>query len=151
VELRHLRYFRVVAEELNYSRAAARLHMEPQALNFQIKQLERELGFALFTHREKRTELTAAGTVFLADAKDILAAVDRAVLRGASVARGESGFLRIGYLTAMMNAFLAPAIKQFRTAYVGVSLDLRMLRPAEQEEALSRNELDLGFAMLPIS
>jgi DNA-binding transcriptional LysR family regulator len=76
VELRHLRYFRVVAEELNYGRAAARLHMEP---------------------------------------------------------------------------FLAPAIKQFRTAYEGVSLDLQMFRPAEQDEALSRNELDVGFAMLPIS
>lgn len=150
MELRHLRYFRVVAEELHFGRAAVRLHMEPQPLNFQIKQLERELGFTLLSHRENRTHLTAAGTAFLADAEEILAAADRAVEHGALVARGESGLLRVGYTSALVHAFLAPAIKQFRTAFPEVSFDLQGLRPSELERALNRQELDLGFALLPV-
>jgi DNA-binding transcriptional LysR family regulator len=150
VEFRHLRYFRVVAEELHFGRAAARLHMEPQPLNFQIKRLERELGFALFSHRENRTHLTAAGTAFFADAKEILASVDRAVEHSALVARGEAGLLRVGYVSPIAHAFLAPAIKQFCTAFPEVSFDLRTLRPTELERALNRQELDLGFGLLPV-
>jgi DNA-binding transcriptional LysR family regulator len=150
VELRHLRYFRVVAEELHFGRAAARLHMEPQPLNFQIKQLEREIGFALFSHRENRTHLTSAGTAFLTDVEGILAAADRAVEHGAQVARGESGLLRVGYVSPLFDAFLAPAIKQFRTEFTDVTFDLHTLRPDELEQALNRQELDLGFTLLPV-
>jgi DNA-binding transcriptional LysR family regulator len=150
VELRHLRYFRVVAEELHFGRAAMRLHMEPQPLNFQIKQLEREIGFALFSHRENRTTLTAAGTAFLGDVEDLLAAADRAVEHGAQVARGESGLLRVGSVSPMVHVFLAPAIKHFRTAYPEVSFHLQTLRAAELEHALNRQELDLGFTLLPV-
>jgi DNA-binding transcriptional LysR family regulator len=149
VEFRHLRYFRVVAEELHFGRAAARLHMEPQPLNFQIKRLERELGFALFSHRENRTHLTAAGTAFFADTVEILAAVDRAVEHCALVARGEAGLLRVGYVSPIAHAFLAPAIKHFCAALPEVSFDLRTLGPTELERALNRQELDLGFALLP--
>jgi DNA-binding transcriptional LysR family regulator len=150
VELRHLRYFRVVAEELHFGRAAARLHMEPQPLNFQIKQLERELGFALLVRRENRTLLTPAGAAFLADAEGILSSADRAVERAAAVARGEAGLLRIGYVTPMTHAFLAPAIKGFHEAYPAVTFDLHALRAVEQERALNRHELELGFAVLPV-
>jgi DNA-binding transcriptional LysR family regulator len=150
VELRHLRYFRVVAEELHFGRAAARLHMEPQPLNFQIKQLEREIGFALFSHRENRTHLTSAGSAFLADVEDLLAAADRAVEHGSQVARGESGLLRVGYTSPLVNAFLAPAIKHFRTELPEVTFSLRTLRPDELEAGLNRQELDLGFTLLPV-
>jgi DNA-binding transcriptional LysR family regulator len=150
VELRHLRYFRVVAEELHFGRAASRLHMEPQPLSFQIKQLEREIGFALFNHRENRTHLTAAGAAFLTDVEAILASADRAVQHGAQVARGESGVLRIGSVSSMVHAFLAPAIKQFRASYPEVSFDLQTLRTAELEHALNRHELDLAFTLLPV-
>jgi DNA-binding transcriptional LysR family regulator len=150
VELRHLRYFRVVAEELHFGRAAARLHMEPQPLNFQIKQLEREIGFALFSHRENRTHLTSAGIAFLADVEDLLAAADRAVEHGAQVARGESGLLRIGYVSPLVHAFLAPAVKQFRSTFPEVTFDLHTLRPDELERGLNRQELDLGFTLLPV-
>jgi DNA-binding transcriptional LysR family regulator len=150
VELRHLRYFRVVAEELHFGRAAARLHMEPQPLNFQMKQLEREIGFALFSHRENRTHLTAAGAAFLVDIEELLDSADRAVEHGAQVARGESGLLRIGSVTPLLHVFLAPAIKQFRSAYPEVSFDLRTLRSSELEHALNRQEVDLGFTLLPV-
>jgi DNA-binding transcriptional LysR family regulator len=149
VELRHLRYFRVVAEELHYGRAAARLHMEPQPLNFQMKQLEREIGFALFDHREKRTVLTAAGAAFRGDVEDILAAAERAVEHGAMVARGESGSLRIGYSGPLVHAFLAQAIKRFRSDYPAVSFDLQLLPPVDVVAHLNRHELDLGFSILP--
>jgi DNA-binding transcriptional LysR family regulator len=150
MELRHLRYFRVVAEELHFGRAAARLHMEPQPLNFQIKQLEREIGFALFSHRENRTHLTSAGIAFLADVEDLLVAADRAVEHGAQVARGESGLLRVGYISPLVHAFLAPAIKQFRTMFPEVTFGLHTLRPDELEHGLNRQELDLGFTLLPV-
>ena len=150
MELRHLRYFRVVAEELHYGRAAARLHMEPQPLNFQIKQLERQLGFALFDHREKRTTLTAAGAAFLGDVESILAAAHRAVEHGAMVARGESGSLRIGYSGPLVHMFLARAIREFRGRYPAVSFDLEMVAPAVVVERLNRRELDLGFSILPV-
>jgi DNA-binding transcriptional LysR family regulator len=151
MELRHLRYFRVVAEELHFGRAAARLHMEPQPLNFQIKQLEREIGFALFSHRENRTHLTSAGIAFLNDVEDLLAAADRAVEHGAQVARGESGLLRIGYVSPLLHAFLAPAIKHFRTEFPAVTFGLHTLRQDELEHGLNRQELDLGFTLLPVS
>jgi DNA-binding transcriptional LysR family regulator len=150
MELRHLRYFRVVAEELHFGRAATRLHMEPQPLNFQIKQLEREIGFALFSHRENRTHLTSAGVAFLADVEDLLAAADRAVEHGAQVARGESGLLRVGYISPLVHAFLAPAIKLFRAEFPEVTFDLHTLRQDELEHGLNRQELDLGFTLLPV-
>jgi DNA-binding transcriptional LysR family regulator len=150
VELRHLRYFRVVAEELHFGRAAIRLHMEPQPLNFQIKQLEREIGFALFSHRENRTHLTSAGTAFLADVEQLLSAADRAVEHGAQVARGESGLLRVGYIEPLVHGFLAPAIKRFRSAFPDVTFGLHALRPDELEHALNRGELDVGFTVLPV-
>jgi DNA-binding transcriptional LysR family regulator len=139
----------VVAEELHYGRAAARLHMEPQPLNFQIKQLERELGFALIGRREKRTYLTAAGAVFLTHANDILAEADRAVEHGALVARGESGVLRVGYVSPIAHDILAPVIRDFRVAYPEVSFDLRMMGADEQERALNHQEIEVGFALLP--
>jgi DNA-binding transcriptional LysR family regulator len=150
VELRHLRYFRVVAEELHFGRAAARLHMEPQPLNFQIKQLEREIGFALLSHRENRTHLTAAGAAFLVDIQELLNSADRAVEHGAQVARGESGLLRIGSVSPLVHAFLAPVIKQFRATYPEVSFELRTLRNSELESALNHQEVDLGFTLLPV-
>jgi DNA-binding transcriptional LysR family regulator len=150
VEFRHLRYFRDVAQELHFGRAAARLHMEPQPLSFQMKQFEREIGFALFSHRENRTQLTAAGAAFLTDADAILASADRAVEHAAQVARGESGLLRIGAVSSLVHAFLAPAIKQFHSAYREVSFDLQTLRAGELENALNRREIDLGFMLLPV-
>ena len=93
MDLRHLRYFRVFSEELNYGRAAERLHMEPQPLNFQIRQLERELGFRLSVRKENQTRLTAAGEIFAAEIMKVLAAVDFAVEAAGRAARGESGLL----------------------------------------------------------
>jgi DNA-binding transcriptional LysR family regulator len=151
MELRHLRYFCVVAEELHFGRAAARLHMEPQPLNFQMKQLERELGFRLLTQRESRTHLTAAGETFLVEARHVLDAADKAVEVSARVARGESGVLRIGFPNSTMHYFLAPTIRKFHERYPDVSFDLQPLRFGDQSEALRRGQLDVAFGIASLA
>lgn len=150
MELRHLRYFRVVAEELHFGRAAARLHMEPQPLHFQMKQLERELGFPLFTHRKRRTELSAAGEALLGQVEHVLGAVERAVETAARAARGEVGTLRIGYLNPMIHHYLVPAIERFREQFPAASFDLRPYRYNELYAALGRGEVDIGLLLLPV-
>jgi DNA-binding transcriptional LysR family regulator len=151
MELRHLRYFCVVAEELHFGRAAARLHMERQPLNFQMKQLERELGFPLFAHKENRMHLTASGETFLVEARHVLDAADRAVELSGRVARGESGVLRIGFPNSTMHYFLAPTIRKFHERYPDVSFDLQPLRFGDQSEALRRGQLDVAFGIVSLA
>jgi DNA-binding transcriptional LysR family regulator len=150
VELRHLRYFHAVAKELHYGRAAARLHVEPQPLNFQVKQLERELGFALLGRRENKTYLTPAGAAFLAETEEILAATDRAVARASSVARGEAGVLRVGYASPLARNVVVPAVKALSNDNRDVSFDLLELSTGEQEHALNRHELDVALSFFPV-
>jgi DNA-binding transcriptional LysR family regulator len=149
MELRHLRYFRVYAEELHFGRAAVRLHMEPQPLNFQIRQLERELGFRLSARKENRTELTAAGKVFAEKVLTVFAAVDEAVDAARRAARGESGVLRVGYANTAMYDYLIPAIRQFRQEFPGVSFELRSPPFAERRAALMQGRLDIAISILP--
>lgn len=125
--------------------------MEPQPLNFQMKQLERELGFRLFSHRESRTRLTAAGERFLHEVEPILVATEQAVERAAQVARGEAGALRVGFPTAMAHQILAPGIKRFRSTYPNASFELRNMTNAEQLEALLGARIDLAIGVLPLT
>jgi DNA-binding transcriptional LysR family regulator len=148
VELRHLRYFRMVAEELNFRRAAERLFMEPQPLNFQIRQLERELGFRLFSHRDGRTQLTAAGETFSRDVESLLSATEQAVARAGQVARGETGTLRVAIPSHMANELLAPAIMSFHRDYPGVSFTIRQLAHAQQVDGLLRSQIELAIGIL---
>src|SRR4029450_12492775 len=97
MELRHLRYFMVVGEEQHYGRASRRLHVAQPALSRQIQDLEEELGFKLFDRLPRGVKLSAAGTLFLEDARRILQAVGEATARATRVARGQSGTLGIGF------------------------------------------------------
>ena len=149
MELRHLRYFRIVAQELNFRRAAERLFMEPQPLNFQIRQLERELGFRLFSHRDGRTQLTAAGETFSHDVESLLSATEQAVARAERIAHGEAGTLRIGFPSSLASGLVAPAIKSFHTTYPDVSFHVRQMPYAEQVDAIGRAQLDIGLSIVP--
>ena len=99
-DLRQMRYFVAVAEHGSFTRAADELHVAQQAVSQQIRSLEATLGVTLLRRNSRQVELTAAGTVFLADARRVLAAADRAVRRVQAAARGEAGTLRLVYTLA---------------------------------------------------
>ena len=101
MELRHLRYFVAVAEELHFGHAAQRLFMAQPPLSQQIRQLEREIGVTLLDRNNRRVELTEAGRVFLEEARAILARVEEATARAQRAARGEAGWFGIGFVLIM--------------------------------------------------
>src|SRR3954462_7899448 len=98
LELRHLRYFVAVAEELNFSRAAERLHVAQPALSAQIRQLETQLGCELFARTTRKVELTPTGRLLLEDARRIVADADAAVAKVTAAARGQRGALQISFI-----------------------------------------------------
>src|ERR1700756_5373812 len=100
MELRHLRYFVVVAEELHFTRAAERLGIGQPPLSLQIQRLEREIGTKLFRRLSRGVELTEAGSLLLEHARQILAHTEQAIAEVKQLSRGESGQLRVGFAGA---------------------------------------------------
>ena len=151
MELRHLRYFVAVAEELHFHRAAQRLHISQPPLSQQIRALERELGVTLLLRNRRRVALTAAGEGFLDDARSILAAVDRASERARGIARGSLGTLAIGFVgSAMFSPKLPQILREFRARHPDVELVLRELPTTVQLAALVAGELDVGVIRGPV-
>jgi DNA-binding transcriptional LysR family regulator len=151
VELRHLRYFVAVAEELHFHRAATRLHISQPPLSQQIRALERELGVTLLARNRRRVALTAAGAGFLEDARAILASVDRAADRARAIARGSQGTLSIGFVgSAMFSPTLPDMLREFRAGHPDVDLVLRELPTTAQLSALASGELDVGVIRGPV-
>jgi DNA-binding transcriptional LysR family regulator len=150
MELRHLRYFCVLAGELHFGKAAARLHISQPPLSRQIEQLETELGFLLF-HRTKRTvELTAAGTVFLEEVEQIFKQLDRAVSLGRQTQRGEIGNLAIAFVSSAAYNILPVLLKYLREEHPGVSISLHELTTDRQLTSLLSGQIDLGIIRPPI-
>jgi DNA-binding transcriptional LysR family regulator len=145
MELTHLRYFVAVAEELHFGRAARRLHMAQPPLSQQIKKLEDELEVKLFNRTSRKVELTAAGRIFLADARDILerAKVSRQSMR--ELSRGARGILSLGFNEPAIHTFLSATVREFIRRYPDVKLSLRELETGEQLDALSTRGIHLGI------
>ena len=150
MELRHLRYFVTVAEELHFGRAAERLFISQPPLSQQIQQLEREIGVSLFLRTSRSVKLTPAGEIFLRDARLILAAVDNAVLGAKRAARGEEGWLGIGFAASATYDLLPAVLHDFRESYPAIELSLVELNAAEQAIALQDQSIHIGFARPPI-
>ncbi len=146
MELRHLRYFVAVAEELNFRRAAERLNVTRPALSKQIKDLEEETGLHLLDRDTVRVSLTDAGAVFLAEARGILGNVGDAVARAREAQDGRRGQLRIGSVGQIAFSFLPEALKAFRSSFPEVEVIFVEMTPSEQLEALEKDEIHLGFA-----
>lgn len=149
MELRHLRYFITVAEELHFGRAAQRLGIAQPPLSLQIKALEEELGVLLFARTKRRVELTAAGTAFAQEVRQVLAGADRAVLVARRVARGEIGRLEVGFTSGAVYGKVPTVFQLMRARYPEVSLNLRELTTEEQMEAIDANRLDVGLIRPP--
>src|SRR3954471_20944169 len=144
MELRHLRYFVAVAEELHFRRAAERLHVSQPPLSQQIRALERELGVTLFERNRRRVELTTAGEALLGEARGILAAVEHAVDLTQRVARGEAGALAIGFVGSAMYGRLPDVLREFHAARPAVQLRLRELPTGAALDALAEGRIDVG-------
>jgi DNA-binding transcriptional LysR family regulator len=146
MELRHLRYFVAVADELNFRRAAERLHVTRPALSKQIKDLETQMGVRLLDRDTVRASLTDAGSVFLAEARAILADVERAVGLAREAQDGRRGQLRIGSVGQIASGFLPEVLKAFRDEFPGVEVSFVEMTPVEQLAALAKGEIHIGFA-----
>lgn len=149
MELRQLRSFVVVAEELNVGRAAVRLHLTQPSLSRQIAALERDLGVELFARVKKRFVLTAAGAAFLDDARDLLHRADEAVRTAQRTQRGEVGTLRLRFVQSATFEALPRLLGAFRTAYPEVVLDLETMTTLRQTEALRDGRIDVGLLRFP--
>ena len=149
MELRHLRYFVAVAEELHFGRAAARLNVAQPALSQQIKQLERELGTLLLARTKRRVALTEPGRLFLAEARRTLAQAALAVDIARGAEAGEVGRLRIGYVDAALWGPLPEMIRTFRERFPRVAVTMLERLPAEQPADLRRGEVDLAIGPPP--
>lgn len=146
MELRHLRYFVAVAEELHFTRAAKRLHIEQPPLSQQIQALESELGVSLLRRSKRHVALTEAGQRFLLDAKRILQEAQRATEDARRAARGELGELRIGFSSSLPFTSLLPQVlRRYRQAYPHVTLTLREMFTIDQLEALRLGQIDIGL------
>ncbi|MEG4031137.1 MULTISPECIES: LysR family transcriptional regulator [unclassified Microcoleus] len=150
MELRHLRYFIAVAEELNFTRAAEKLHIAQPPLSQQIQHLEAELGFQLFQRTKRTVHLTAAGQVFFEEAGKILQQVDRAIQLGRQTSRGELGQLTIGFVSSAAHNVVPAILQAFRTRCPAVKLELHELGTNEQLQRLRFGQIDIGFVRPPV-
>ena len=145
MELRHLRYFVSVADELNFTRAARKLHVAQPALSRQIRQLEDELGAALLVRDRRHVGLTAAGAAFLVEARAILDRSDRAIQVVQDSERPGSGTLNVGYVWGLFHSLVPSVVHHFRTQFPDVAVNLFDLSATEQAEQLVDGRLDAGF------
>jgi DNA-binding transcriptional LysR family regulator len=150
MELRHLRYFIAVAEELHFGRAAERLYIAQSALSQQILSLEAELGVQLLERTKRWVRLTTPGQALLKDARDIIHRVEQAIERSQRIARGEIGQLRIGFTILSLHSVLPQILATFRERYPNVQLTLSEMSTQAQLEALRAKQIDVGFLHPPI-
>src|SRR5690242_2908151 len=145
IDVRQLRYFAAVAEELHFGRAAERLGMAQPPLTQQIQKLERALGYPVFERRPRQTRLTAAGEALYEEARRVLRDFDEALERARRAGRGESGRLILGTPPSVMLTRLPAAIRRYRERYPQVELTLRELSTSAIAEQFERGALDVGL------
>ncbi|NUQ96534.1 MAG: LysR family transcriptional regulator [Streptomyces sp.] len=146
MELRHLRYFAAVAEELHFGRAAARLFVTQSTLSVQIQQLEAEVGGPLFVRTSRQVELTESGRLMYAEARRTLDQADRALNVARQSVLGEAGSLRIGFAgVAAFNNVLPTDLRLFHDAHPAVGIEVRELALDEVVDELLSGAIDLGY------
>jgi DNA-binding transcriptional LysR family regulator len=150
MELRQLRYFVAVAEELHFRRAAERLHISQPPLSQQIRALEDELGVALLIRTRRRVQLTPAGEAFLRDARVLLGELDGAVATARRIDAGQTGRLRVGFVGSALLSIVPGTVERFRASRPGVAIELRERSTVDQLRAVAAGLVDVGLVRPPI-
>lgn len=150
MELRYLRYFVAVAEELSFTRAAARLNIAQPPLSQQIRRLEARLGVTLLSRTKRRVELTEAGRVFLRQSYQAIQSIEQGIVLAQRADRGEIGRLAIGILVYISYTLIPPILREFRKKFPEVHIELRFLTNALQIAALQSGQVDVCFVRPPI-
>jgi DNA-binding transcriptional LysR family regulator len=146
MELRHLRYFVMAAEETNISRAAARLNVSQPAVSRQIKDLEEELGVPLFEREHNGLRITEAGETALAHARELLRQSSAMIeAMQAFAKRGQVVSIKVGFLPTALPGFLAEGMRKFNRTYQNVCVQIFEMTPSEQEEALRDGRIDVAL------
>ena len=146
IDLRHLRYFLAVAEELHFGHAAQRLHMAQPPLSQQIRRLEEEIGHPLFLRSSRSVKLTPAGKAFIERARRTLSKIDADLEAVRSVARGEVGVLKVGFVGSAMLTRLPAILDKYRRLYSRVQLHLNEFHTSQLIEALREGSADVALA-----
>lgn len=151
MELRHLRYFVALAEHLHFARAAESLGIAPPTLTVQIQDIEQLLGVRLFTRTKRSVALTAAGELFLAEAKAVLERFARAESVGRRAGRGEVGRIELGYVgSAIYGGAIQDQTTRFRQAWPGIDIRARELPMASLPDLIDHGQIDIGFVRTPM-
>jgi DNA-binding transcriptional LysR family regulator len=145
MELRHLRYFKAVAEELSFTRAATRLRVAQSAVSSQIRDLENELGVVLLERTRRRVRVTAAGQALLEATERILRSVEEATRQARRIGHGEYGTLAVGFIGSQSHEWMPRVLKRFRAKYPEIEVTLTEIHPSQQLEALLARTLDVGL------
>jgi len=149
MDLRRIRYFVAVAEELHFGRAAEKVNVVQSAVSRQIKLLEEDLDFTLFTRIGQKVGLTIPGEIFLPEAYAILQRADEGLERVRACARGTVGRLTIGFVDVALWATLPALLSEFRSQAPSIDLQLRQLDRIAQIEALNTSAIDIAIIPSP--
>lgn len=150
IDLRQLRQFVAVAEELSFRRAAQRLHMSQPPLSQTIRNLEKELGTLLFNRTRRRVELTQPGRVLLDEAQRVVSQMARALDAARGAAQGMTGRLSIGFVPSSTYEILPAILRQFRRGHPAVDLHLEELATVDQTDALLQRRIDVALNRPPV-
>jgi DNA-binding transcriptional LysR family regulator len=149
VELRHVRYFIAVAECLNFSKAAQQLHIAQPPLSRQIRQLEEDIGVALFLRNKRRVALTKEGRVFLDEARKLVVQAGHAMEAARRAHNGESGVIRVG-IPSRLGGVINKALLEHRERFPALDVQCKDICSSLQNEALRKGEIDIGFLRPPV-
>ena len=150
IELRHLQCFVTLAEELNFARAANRLHISQPPLTRLIRRLEETIGVPLFLRTTRRVELTGAGEAYLPEARAVLEQVKKGIQHAQRAARGEVGEFVIAVEALSVSDVISKSIRVFRQRYPRVNLIVHSLNTDEQADAIREGRVEVGFVVLPM-
>jgi DNA-binding transcriptional LysR family regulator len=145
MELRHLRYFRAVVEELSFTRASAALRVAQSAISSQVQDLENELGVALLNRNSRTMQLTAAGTIFFEVIQRVFETLDSGIRQSRRAGKEGAGTLAIGFIGSQSHEWMPRVLKRLRTLYPELEISLTELVPSQQLEALLAGTLDVGL------